>query len=54
MFHVNRSLSHLLVVMVNPGFEVDMEMRGLLRRFFWSKTEASAVLQCSVSKGRGF
>lgn len=40
--------------MVNPGFEMDMEIRGLLRIFFWSRVEASAVLQCPVSKGRGF
>lgn len=53
LFHVNRSLSSTVVV-VNPGFEMGMEMRGMLRVFFWSKTEASAPLQCSVSNSRGF
>lgn len=51
---MDRSLSLTVSLMVNPGFERDMEMRGLIRIFFWSKTEASVVLQCSVSKGRGF
>lgn len=35
---------YLLVAMVNQGFEMDVEMHDLLRTFFLSKTEASAVL----------
>lgn len=35
---------YLLVAVVNWDFEVDMEMHDLLRTFFLSKAEASAVL----------